>query len=54
LPKNEPQILVNMQAKRATVGNSRFVRTHYVKVGFTPFHISSWAKINTAIVLCRL
>jgi hypothetical protein len=28
-PKNEPLILVNMQAKRATVGNSRFVRTHY-------------------------
>jgi hypothetical protein len=36
LPKNEPQILVNMQAKRATVGNSRFVRTHYLKVGFYP------------------
>jgi hypothetical protein len=36
LPKNEPPILVNMRAKRATVGNSRFVRTHYVKVGFYP------------------
>jgi hypothetical protein len=36
LPKNEPQILVNMRAKRATVGNSHFVRTHYVKVGFYP------------------
>jgi hypothetical protein len=36
LPKNEPSILVNMQAKRATVGNSRFVRTHYLKVGFYP------------------
>jgi hypothetical protein len=34
LPKNEPQILVNMQAKQVTVCNSRFVRTHYLKVGF--------------------
>jgi hypothetical protein len=41
-PKNEPQILVNMQAKRATEGNSCFVRTHYLKVRFYPVSCITW------------